>query len=67
MNAAVAKSSSEHTTILVGNLAKHAGEEDIRSLFGVKRYSRIGNPGGRGNAISSVSHHPQLSVVFATE
>jgi RNA recognition motif-containing protein len=30
---AVAKSPSEHTTILVGNLAEDAREEDIRSLF----------------------------------
>ncbi len=33
MNALVAKSPPELTTILVGNLADHAGEEDVRALF----------------------------------
>jgi RNA recognition motif-containing protein len=33
MNAAVAKSQSDQTTIFVGNLPEHAKEEDIRSLF----------------------------------
>jgi len=34
MNAAVTKSSHDVTTILVDNLADHAREDDIRSLFG---------------------------------
>ncbi len=34
MNAAIARNQSEHTTILVGNLAEEATEEDIQSLFG---------------------------------
>lgn len=34
MNAAIAKSQSEHTILLVADLADEASEEDIRSLFG---------------------------------
>jgi RNA recognition motif-containing protein len=34
MNAAIVRNQFEHTTILVGNLAEDAREEDIRSLFG---------------------------------
>jgi RNA recognition motif-containing protein len=51
---AVAKSQSEHTTILVGNLAEHAREEDIKALF--RRFGSIsavrmipGAPNRRGD------------------
>jgi RNA recognition motif-containing protein len=39
MNTAIAKKQSEHTTILVSNLAQDAREEDIQSLF--ERYGSV--------------------------